>query len=200
MKRAKASDSRIRVMTDEELFLSLDANPDAFAVLVRRYERRMFLIAFRILRSRAVSEEAVQDTLMRIFLYRNSFRPEASFRKWADRIMVNSAIKELRHENKERKRRIEVENLDALPCRSESEENGNGLGHQTLRSRIESVLACMPESYAKVLRLHYLEGHTYPKIVEELGISRSAVKMLLLRARREFRGLFNKKPRQFFDE
>lgn len=90
--------------------------------------------------------------------------------------------------------------MDGLACRTET---GNGTRDdatfsQKCRERIEAVLARLPESYARVLRLHYLEGCTYLEIGGKIDVPPSAVKMRLFRARREFRRLFNNNPRRFF--
>lgn len=84
--------------TDEELFAVSAADPQAFTALANRYQKRMLRIAFNICRSREISEEVVQEALLRIFLYRDRFeqRPDSLFRKWADRVLINTALNELR--------------------------------------------------------------------------------------------------------
>src|SRR5882757_10852881 len=61
----------------------------AFRTLVARHSGRAFGIARRILRNDARAEEIVQDAFLRVWINAPRWRPEAAFRTWLYRIVVN---------------------------------------------------------------------------------------------------------------
>ncbi len=191
-------------MSDEALFASSDTNPDAFAVLVGRHRRKMLRIAFCICGSREISEEVVQEALLCIFVYRKRFehRPGSVFRKWANRVLINTALNAFRKQNKEKCKRVAINNLDTLisSARVEAEIETDGAFCRRNRARIESALGKLSKPYAEILRLHYLERRSYLELTRELGVPISTVKTRLFHARVEFRRLFNNNPRLFFGE
>src|SRR5882672_7626550 len=64
----------------------------AFRILVARHTRRALVIARRILRNEARAEDIVQDALLRVWINAPRWRPEAAFRTWLYRIVVNLCL------------------------------------------------------------------------------------------------------------
>ena len=82
----------------------------AFETLVRRYQRRLYRLAYGYLRNHEDSLDAVQEALVKIFVARAAFRPTAHPFTWAARILANHCIDLLRH-----RRSRPTESLDAPP-------------------------------------------------------------------------------------
>lgn len=57
-------------------------NYQAFEQLVSRYEKRLFLLAFMMLRHRENAEDMVQNTFLSVLEHLDDFREEASFATW----------------------------------------------------------------------------------------------------------------------
>src|SRR5207237_2133182 len=81
----------------------------AFRGLVRRYERPVFSLIFRIVRDRETSEDLAQDTFIKVLNHIDRYRPEFKFSSWLFKIANNVAIDHLR------KRQIDTISIDGSP-------------------------------------------------------------------------------------
>ena len=99
------------VDTDLELLTRLrDGDEEAFVMLVARYQQPMLRLARAYVPSRAVAEEAVQDTWMGVVKGIERFEGRAAFKTWLFRILINRArsagTREQRHAAIEQRRRL----------------------------------------------------------------------------------------------
>ena len=69
---------------------------DAFRELVRRYERPVFSLIFRMVRDSATAEDLAQDTFIKILNHIDKYRPEFKLSSWLFKIANNVAIDFLR--------------------------------------------------------------------------------------------------------
>src|SRR5882724_738652 len=82
---------------DTELVLRAQAGDlEAFEVLTNRYERRIYSLAFRILRQEQDAEDVTQQTFLSAIENLKGFRGEASFATWLLRIATHAALKVIR--------------------------------------------------------------------------------------------------------
>src|SRR3989337_654527 len=81
----------------------------AFRELVRRYERPVFSLLYRMVRDRALAEDLAQETFVKVLNGIKSYNPEVKFRSWIFKIANNAAIDHLR------KRDLETLSLDGSP-------------------------------------------------------------------------------------
>ncbi len=70
--------------------------PGAFEALVERYQRRLYRLAFGYLRHHEDALDAVQETLVKIYLARRRYSPRAHPFTWASRILANQCIDQIR--------------------------------------------------------------------------------------------------------
>jgi RNA polymerase sigma-70 factor (ECF subfamily) len=85
-------------LDDENLIFSgLQGDRDAFNVLFARYRHLLYCLAYRVLRNREESEDAVQNCSLRAYCKLAAFKHEGAFRSWLARILVNEAVSILRH-------------------------------------------------------------------------------------------------------
>src|SRR5215217_231890 len=75
---------------------ALRGDPEAFGELVRRWERRIFALAFGMLGSAEDARDATQETFMAAFRNLRGFRGEAKVSSWLHRIAVNQCISQQR--------------------------------------------------------------------------------------------------------
>src|SRR5215813_13712478 len=79
--------------TDEALVERTRAGDRAaLDLLVERYHPRVYSIALRLLGSREVAEDVLQDTFLRVIERLDSFRGEARFSTWLFRVATNAAL------------------------------------------------------------------------------------------------------------
>jgi len=81
----------------------------AFRELVRRYERPVFSLLYRMVRDRALAEDLAQETFIKVLNGIKSYRPEFKFSSWIFKIANNAAIDHLR------KKSLDTLSLDGSP-------------------------------------------------------------------------------------
>lgn len=170
---------------DEEVLRVAQEHPDAFAILVRRYEDAFMRKARSILRTREDAEEVVQDTFTRIYLYANRYKAQegASFSSWAYAILTRLAFTRYRKMARHRGRTtdMEPEAYERIPDQTSFTDE------LTVRNEVLMALAKLPESAARVLSLQFLEGKTQEEIAALEGSTVSAVKTRVHRAKKLFK-------------
>src|SRR5574341_1996939 len=96
-------------LSDEELVLRIRKGETVlFEVLMRRYNQRLFRVAWAILRDEAEAEDVMQQAYVNGYTHLDQFQERARFGTWLTRIAVNEALARLR-------RRGRLEEGDAMP-------------------------------------------------------------------------------------
>lgn len=163
--------------------------------LVAPHERKVYVMAFSILRNEQEAEDCVQDAILKAWRHLDQFRGESKFGSWLVRITINEAKMRLR------KLRPELhESLD------EPDENENGsyvprtfgdwrevpsetLERKEIRELLVNAVESMREIYREVFVLRDVEGHDVATTAQILGITEVAVKTRLLRARLQLKDM-----------
>src|SRR5215207_4568843 len=96
--------------------LAQQGREPAFRELVRRYERPIFSLIFRMVRDRETSEDLAQDTFIKVLNHIDRYRPEFRLSSWLFKIANNVAIDYLR------KRQIPTISIDGSPHASSASE------------------------------------------------------------------------------
>jgi RNA polymerase sigma-70 factor (ECF subfamily) len=158
--------------------------------IFRDYAPRIYHLARRMLGSDADAEDVTQDVLLQVVRKLHTFRGESSFPTWLHRVTVNAA---LAHRNKRavREERHVHDPLDHFHedghHRSPVRRWAVGPEEQALdrekHELIEKAIAELPETYRHVFVLADVENLSNQEIADMLGLSLSAVKSRLHRAR-----------------
>ena len=161
------------------------ANGDerAFRTLAERHAGAALRLARRILGNDTMAEDVVQDALLRVWINAPRWRPEAAFRTWLYRIVVNLCLNA--------KRRAPDLPLDAA---AQVADAGPAPDEQLqLRDRdkrLAAAIDALPERQRAAVVLTYQEGLSNADVAEVLDTSVSSVETLLVRARRALRDIF----------
>src|SRR5271169_710175 len=165
---------------------------DAFEQLLRRHQARVFRIAQNITRSCEDAEEIAQETFLKVYQNLGRFEERSRFSTWLTRIAVNTALMKVR-----KRRGCETvpshENDAEDPIVSPQEiadwrPNPEQLyGRRELRAILTGALATLPQSYSTVFLLQDVEGFSTKDTAEALGLTITAVKARLMRARLQLR-------------
>jgi RNA polymerase sigma-70 factor (ECF subfamily) len=165
--------------------------PGAFEQVIRDAGSRMFATAMRMLGNEDDAREAVQDALLSAFRNIANFDAKSKLSTWMHRIVVNAALMKLR--TKRRKPSVSLDDL-----RSRAGDEGRSDGPQGLSRRgegehapldaetrlaVRDAIEDLPEEYRTVLMLRDVEGLDTEETGVVLGLSTSAVKTRLHRAR-----------------
>lgn len=176
--------------SDEEVLRASHANPEAFRILVRRYEAPFLRKAKSILRSPEDAEEVVQDAFTRIYVYADRYQPQAgaSFSSWGYTILTRLAYTRYTKLSQGRGRSVEMEpeTYERIPDQADFVEE------LSIKDEVVVALAALPETMARVLRLQFIEGKSQEEIAELEGSSVSAVKTRVHRAKKLFKQAYDK--------
>lgn len=157
----------------------------AFAELVRRTHESTYALARRLVSNDDDALDVVQDAYLRAYRALPRFRGDAQFTTWMYRITANCASTYLgrrrRHQHEEL-----GEHLEVLDTRPESDP-ATASDCSNLRSRVEQAVASLPPKLRAVVVLRDIYDLGHAEIAAELGISESAAKVRLHRARRRLR-------------
>jgi RNA polymerase sigma-70 factor (ECF subfamily) len=123
-------------------------------------------------------EDLVQDTFLRAFAARRSYRPGSNARAWLQRILVNTAVSEHRRRARDRRLRERVAELPERRVEAEAP-----VRHRELRS---ALLRLSPNDRT-VIALADLEGRRYRDVAHVLGCPIGTVMSRLHRARARLR-------------
>jgi RNA polymerase sigma-70 factor, ECF subfamily len=150
-----------------------------FAVLVRRYNQRLFRTARAILGDDAEAEDAVQQGYLDAYRHLDQFRGDSAFGTWLTRIVVNAAIARLRGQ----RRLAEVTTAEPPADAASSESAHDTVANLELARLIERHVDGLPEALRVVLVLRDLEDLDTAETAAVLGITGEAVRVRLHRAR-----------------
>jgi RNA polymerase sigma-70 factor (ECF subfamily) len=167
---------------------------ELFYELIRPYEKRVFVLAFMILRNEADAEDAAQDAFLKAFKYLAQFRAESRFSTWLIQVAINEARLRQRKSHLEIMRPIEdQENEDGTYTPRDfadwREIPSEALERKEIREKLISALGSLAQKYREVFVLRDVEHMSIGDTAEALGISAGAVKTRLLRARLMLRDL-----------
>jgi RNA polymerase sigma-70 factor (ECF subfamily) len=157
---------------------------EAFSELVRRHERIVFNLAFRFMRDNALAEDMAQEAFLKAFRLLYGFRGDCSFSTWLYRVTSSVCLTELNR----RKRRGEVE-------LTPSHEDNASTGPEESSDMPELVRRCvtkLPERYATIVSLYYLQEVAYEDIAEAMRIPMGTLKTWMHRARLQLRKIVEK--------
>jgi RNA polymerase sigma-70 factor (ECF subfamily) len=170
---------------------------DAFRELVRRYERPVFSLIFRMVRDSAVAEDLSQDAFIKVLNNIDKYRPEFKLSSWLFKIANNVAIDHLR------RRQLDTISMSGSPhAGSEAEAEATsfevGSGEESaldlmvareLGSSIEKAIGALRPEYRSCIMLRHVEGRSYEEIAATLDLPLGTVKTYIHRARIELRDL-----------
>jgi RNA polymerase sigma-70 factor (ECF subfamily) len=166
---------------DETFLLARARQGDlsAFEEVVRRYQRRVYGVALRIVRSHAVADDVAQEALLRAWQALDRFVLGRPFGPWVCRIAANLAVNHVRSP---------VAREDPLPeGHGETTTTGGSPLDAVLdaeaRRVLDAALEALPTEQRAVFVLRAVEEMSYAEIAEALEISPGTVMSRLFRAR-----------------
>src|SRR5882757_8531605 len=156
----------------------------AFQILVARHTRRALVIARRILRNEARAEEIVQDAMLRVWINAPRWRPEAAFRTWLYRVVVNLCLNA-------RRRPADLPLAQAGDPPDSTPDAGAVLEIRDRDRKLAAAIDDLPARQRAAIVLTYQEGLGNAEAAVVLDISVSSLEALLVRAKRALRAAFN---------
>lgn len=165
-------------------------NQGAFEELFKRYKDQIFSYCFYLLKSKPKAEEVSQETFLKVYRSRESFRKGARFRPWLWAIARNSVLDELRRKDamnfvNDFQYQDEDFNIEEL---SLNERDGEYIYIQ--KAEQEALKFCLDglkPSQKEVMVLRVFSDLSYEEISHQIRISLSSVKGLINRAKKSLK-------------
>jgi RNA polymerase sigma-70 factor (ECF subfamily) len=175
--------------------LAQQGRDTAFRELIRRYERPVFSLIYRMVRDRELAEDLAQDTFIKVLNHIDRYRPEFKLSSWLFKIANNVAIDHLR------RRQLDTVSIDGSPHAQtadaveatrfdvvdQQESALDEMEARELGTAIEGAIAALRPEYRSCIMLRHVEGRSYEEIAATLDLPLGTVKTYIHRARHELR-------------
>ncbi len=171
-------------------------DPKSQKRLYERYYGYALKVVFRYIYRYDKAVDVVNDGFVKIFIHFKRFECndrmhlERMWMGWMKRIMINTAIDELRKNNM-------IPEIGGLPDNLwEIADNSQGADQQLLYKDLITEVKRLPPSYRVAFNMYIIDGFTHAEIAKQLGISVGASKSNLSKARMHLRKFFDKDLRE----
>jgi RNA polymerase sigma-70 factor (ECF subfamily) len=142
----------------------------AFEELVRRHQRTIYDLAYRMLENHADAADLAQKTFVQAFLHSRTFRRESSFRTWLFQIGLNLCRNAIRD-----RARTTHENVEDLPLASPSD-IFKATADAEVRDRLGSAIRKLPDRQREALVLRVYHNHPFAEIGAIMSCSEGTAK------------------------
>ena len=178
-------------MGDKQLALALQGGDEgAFDEIVRRYQGRVYAVAYRMTGNREDALDVAQESLVKAYRKIDSWKPTGGFLPWLLRLTSNHSIDFLRKRNRRQHERLdesyvpETEGADVEPRTLTTETEVRA---REIDDRIRGALHVLSPTQREVFMLRHYEGLQLAEIAEHLGCTVGSVKVHLFRALKKLR-------------
>ncbi len=169
---------------------SQEGDYKSFEELVKRYEKKVYNLAYRIMGNKEDASDVIQETFLQAFRKLRGFKGKAKFSTWLYRIAVNACLM-----RKRKQRKMQMVSLD-LPILTKKEDEIKRelrddwsksplatLENEEVKKTLSKAIDSLPEDYRTALLLRGLNGLSNEETAKVLNISIPALKSRLHRAR-----------------
>lgn len=186
-----------REKSDPELVeLCTRADERAAAELLRRFERPVFSLIYRMVRDRELAEDLAQEAFVRALNNLGRYDPSYKFSSWLFKVAYNLTIDHLRKKQLDTVSihgapsavTTELQAATAITVESTAERPDEALQSRQLGSKIEVAIAELRPEYRSAVILRHVEGRSYEEIAEIMDVPLGTVKTYIHRARKELQG------------
>ena len=183
-------------LTDEELILLFqNSDRNAYSELVLRYKDKLKSFIFRFTNEMALAEDLAQDTLLKVYIKKDSYREIAKFSTWLYTIASNLAKTELR--KKKRRGTYRFSDLDKddmeFIARSPEEDTGDEVGMKNDDKIIHQSLTDLDDEFKNIIILRDIQELSYDEVSKILEIPLGTVKSRINRGRFKLKEIIKQK-------
>lgn len=179
-------------VSDEDLLRAvLRGEGSAYELIVARYQRRLYWVAYHILGRAEDARDVVQESFVRVHRSMHRFDFSKSFSTWVHRIATNLAIDALR--KRKSARSVELDALGERP--SEAEGPSEPAERREVQDRVWAVLDRLDPKFRAVLVLRDIHGLSCREIAPILKVTHATARWRLHRGRQVFRETWDRVER-----
>lgn len=182
----KSTGASYAELDDKMLVLDFQAGqPQAFVEIHRRYAPLARHVCRRFLPNPQDTDEAFQETMIRVFQGLFRFNGQFALQPWIARIATNVSLDQLR--SRARRPQLDDDSLETHDREDDGDTPDQLVERLLERDLVLAVLADLPESHRRALVLRELEGRSHKEIAETMGMTPAQAKALIHRAKGSFR-------------
>jgi RNA polymerase sigma-70 factor (ECF subfamily) len=163
-----------------------------FDELVRRYQKRIYYIALKLVRDHDIADEVVQIAFVKAFKAFNKFKEGHPFYPWIYRITINTCMNHLKHSQ----RQVRLPEEREIPIGTASNNPHSNperfMEESEKMKRLELAIDSLPSKWKAVLVLRSHENLSYDEISKVLQIPKGTVMSRLNRARERLKEILDK--------
>ncbi len=168
-------------MDDTTLVIEcVKGNVRAQQKLFDKFARKMLGVCLRYAKNTEQAEDVLQDGFVKVYSKLKDFKMEGSLEGWIRRIMVNTALDQIRKNGK----LLGDMNIDDVGYKIE---NNSFVFEGLIAEDLMKLVQAMPTGYKVVFNMFAIEGYTHFEIAQTLGISENTSKSQYSRARAHLR-------------
>jgi RNA polymerase sigma-70 factor (ECF subfamily) len=168
-----------------------DGDHQAYAELCRRHSKQILRTVLRITRNIADAEDTLQEALLKAYIHIGGFEGRSAFSSWLTRIAINSALMLSRKKRSQPVCSFEsgsdVDDFRLFEPIETSYNPEESCIQNALEDEFDHAIRYLSPTLRAVVQIRYREDASVSEIAKILGISESAVKSRLLRARSKLR-------------
>jgi len=157
----------------------------AFQRIYRIASGFVYNVALRITNNQQEAEEVTQDVFMKIYHHLKEFQFRSSFKTWAYRIAVNTALNAYKKMSRFNRRRVDLDSV--IDTQAVSKDNREEIFQAEERKekekRLASLLKMLNPHQRAVIVLREIQGLSYQEISQILKINLNTVRSRLKRGR-----------------
>ncbi len=169
---------------DDELILKAQKGDLlSFDLLVKRYQKRIYFLAYRMAKNHDAADDIAQETFINAYSAIKSFKTGYSFYTWLYRICMNLSINFLKRQKFMIPESQFEEEASPLERVATGVDPSDHLALKELENKIDEAIDSLPPKYKAVLVLRIYEDLSYEEIAKTLKISLGTVMSRLFRAR-----------------
>ncbi len=175
-------------MEEKELVqLSKKGDQEAFGLLVNKYKRRLYNLAYGLTQDREMADDLAQEAFIKAYFGLSQFKFKSEFGTWLYRITINLIKDYLR--KKARMSKTWIQDIKENPFIQDDEmkRKEEEKISEEQRNFVHRFIRALPEKYQIILSLRDIHGFSYDEISKILKISPGTVDSRLHRARKMLR-------------
>ncbi|PIB36251.1 hypothetical protein BFP72_13055 [Reichenbachiella sp. 5M10] len=173
-------------LTDEEVIhLIKEGDARYFGALAERYRATILSKCKSMVKSEDVAKDLSQEILIKVFLQLKAYRKDARFSTWLYSIIYHTCIDHMRKDKKRQHLVLSEKLIDEIADLVEDQD----MEEELTIPMMESLLDRLSQDEKIILLLKYKDKHSIQDIQQSLGLSQSAVKMRIKRARQHINDL-----------
>lgn len=154
----------------------IDGDQRAQRMLFEKFAPKMLGVCMRYSKNSEQAEDVLQDGFVKVFTKLNYYKGDGSLEGWIRRIIVNTALDQIR-KNAKFQDNVALDDVDY-----KLELKGNVLEQLAAEDLLELINE-MPEGYKVVFNMFAIEGYSHKEIAKELNVSENTSKSQYSRAR-----------------